>query len=797
MKEYMSNFEFITYNNDQSKEISDQIWNSNRGPHDFITSLKKVNNNVINDPTLLLKKKISQHVQDSLRLEKQFYSLLNIDGYQNIKTDCENGIVEYPNNFMDNLLSSLYKGKEALFKTLHSKTFRKNFMEGVNPKLQNLVKLRCREITKGAPLPKFDLKKAQIIPLGKAVVEGVEIVDDSFDFESLFDPLLQDIKDIPELKDDYDNFINTYREFYNNAMANTAYLSMDTEDYLKMQELVKVKVLNLLNGNVKALENRQYIEENFGAALAGFLFAPLQKGNTQKISKSNRPIFSVNIDGETPLQILQKEKNQSPEEFLNFIIPIKADKFKIVEEGVDKLFQKASEFKKEAESGIREYNFEVSNDLSPDDAYQAVINGARVALSGEALTQFNEIIDQAAPEIMSGIKEACQQIAKNQFELNNTRKKFKIPSMIEREGLIEQAKTGNKKDLVNALNEAINELLKSTSSSGNKRLVEVKKGKEYGKIKKGKSSDPKKQEYTFTFLKPDEGMDVVTLQEITELLDKTIENVTNGYVNPKIGDFSEAFFTILISILLKNIGRGTASQLGSEHNLESEQMHADVSYSLDNDNVGFQLKEYLSMNGATTLTSTFSFYEDNIANFPITKTIKNEDNSLYGEKINRYIKQEYVAAFNFIVMNSHYSPYGEKFFDTENEKYFMNNILFPFMRYEDYALVNTQYENLKNNFYVVSGYLVPTSLILFCAYQQIEGKENGVRGVTSIGSIKRKEAKFLGYPDDNYKGDIDNVYEYYLKNTKLSYVFDNNFVIDMQQIYNYMQNIQKGKIKEG
>jgi hypothetical protein len=54
-------------------------------------------------------------------------------------------------------------------------------------------------------------------------------------------------------------------------------------------------------------------------------------------------------------------------------------------------------------------------------------------------------------------------------------------------------------------------------------------------------------------------MDVVTLQEITELIDKTVENVTNGYINPKIGDFSEAFFTILISILLKNIGRGTVS----------------------------------------------------------------------------------------------------------------------------------------------------------------------------------------------------------------------------------------------
>jgi hypothetical protein len=38
----------------------------------------------------------------------------------------------------------------------------------------------------------------------------------------------------------------------------------------------------------------------------------------------------------------------------------------------------------------------------------------------------------------------------------------------------------------------------------------------------------------------------------------------------------------------------------------------------------------------------------------------------------------------------------------------------PFIRYEDFAFLEADaYANLKNNFYIINGFIIPTSLILY------------------------------------------------------------------------------------
>jgi hypothetical protein len=68
----------------------------------------------------------------------------------------------------------------------------------------------------------------------------------------------------------------------------------------------------------------------------------------------------------------------------------------------------------------------------------------------------------------------------------------------------------------------------------------------------------------------------------------------------------------------------------------------------------------------------------------------------------------------------------------------------PFIRYEDYAYLEEDvYKDLKNNFYVVNGFIIPTSLILYKCLQTIEGEGMS----TSIGTLKATNNLLKSAPD--------------------------------------------------
>lgn len=272
-------------------------------------------------------------------------------------------------------------------------------------------------------------------------------------------------------------------------------------------------------------------------------------------------------------------------------------------------------------------------------------------------------------------------------------------------------------------------------------------------------------------IKKDDAL-LYNLKDNSKEVEKKLKTICTGYIANRSGDFSEIFFTLLISKFATK--KDTARLLGSNVNRIGESMHTDVAYYADkNHQYGMQLKEYLGSTGRT-----IEFYEGNKAIFPIDYSKQEGDKEQH--LLSRYVNRQYIGELNFLIVNNFYTN-----FFNEYGKEFEDSIIMPFIRYEDYAYLEEDvYKDLKNNFYVINGFIVPTSLILYKCLQTIEGE--GVS--TSIGTLKATNNLLKSAPDKpaglNLEKDGIQQFYKYVKENKIVFEFDSKFQVDLQDLVN-------------
>lgn len=673
--------------------------------------------------TRKIKAILEQKIEESLQLEKQFYKIIFKDSpvLTDIETfSYENGQYRCPSNFEKNLLKAIYGSDVDANNT--DTLFGALHSVAFRDTFLSGIK---------ASIPSLVKMKFQTILKTKVEINyGDKTINPSIKNEQEFLEIFKELYRNAGIEDSFPQ--NKISELYKRyvAIIKAGYYDFSDPTFSNWIEQI---VESLANSNPSMAE-----------ALARRVLGTDKKSNIkdledaianlQERAAKGRGIIRVKKDVVKQLVQITKEMEENLNkmnkafEGASIVLALKDSKTEEIIKGLE-------DVSRERPSEITENEVKFQIEGTSDTIVNTIINGAYDALnniSPIAGKQFLDLKNALKPELTTGIANVLDR-------LNNG-----LNSISGIEALMDTTFDGTMK--------------KMNLKEGD---VAMKAAVEYltlrGKIDKKEES---------LYMSGDKKGEV----------EKKLRDICTGYIANRSGDFAEVFFTLLLSKF--STKKDTARLLGSDKNRIGESMHADVAYVIDKNNqFGMQLKEYLGNNAGEGL-GTFKFYEGNKAIFPIDYSKKEGDSTQ--NLLSRYIKQQYIGELNFLVVNNFYTH----FFDIYRQD-FEDSILMPFIRYEDFAFLEEDaYSNLKNNFYIINGFIIPTSLILYKCLQAID--QEGAN--TTIGTLKYtnnllKEPPIL--PDgENLSKNGSNLFYEYVKKYKIVFEFDTNFKVDLNDLVN-------------
>lgn len=713
-----SNFEYIVYRNvDGSEEGANKL--IEEAKRDYLSTLRSPKE--LNE-TRKIKNILENKIEESMKLEKQFYKIIFKDNPLSADIDkfsYQNGQYRCPANFENNLLEVIYGSEtdpnntDTLFGALHSKVFRDTFLSGVKASIPSLIMMKFQTILK---------TKVEIDYGDKTINPSIE--------ESEFLEIFQDLYRNAGIQDSFPE--NKIKELYKRytAIVKAGYYDFSDPTFSNWIDQI---VENIKNGNPSMAEAlaRKVLGSDKTSKVESLQDAI---NKLQERAARGRGIIRVKKDVTKQLVQITKEmelnltKMNNAFDNASIVLAMKDSKTETIIQGLEDVSRSHP-----TEISENEVKFEIQG--SKQVIVDTIIDGAYNALnaiSPIAGKQFLALKGALKPELTTGIANVLER-------LNNG-----LNSVSSVEALMNITFDGTMK--------------KMNLKEGNEAM---RKAIEYLTLK-GKI-DKKDESLYMSENKRNE-------------VEKKLKDVCTGYIANRSGDFAEVFFTLLLSKF--STKKDTARLLGSDKNRIGESMHADVAYVADKNNqFGMQLKEYLGSNAGEGL-GTFKFYEGNKAIFPVDYSKREGDTTQ--NLLSRYVKQEYIGQLNFLVTNNFYTHFFNDYLQD-----FEDSIIMPFIRYEDFAFLKEDaYANLKNNFYVINGFIIPTSLILYKCLQAID--QEGAN--TSIGTLKYTD-HLLKEPPELPNGvklseEGGNLFYDYVKKYKITFEFDTNFKVDLNDLVN-------------
>ena len=789
-QDQISNYEYIAFYNldtesglyNASKEITQAGWNS--GPQEFLDFLRGGKSE--NTPEKQLEESLKEKIIESYESEKIFYQKI---GLPDNPYDFENKKTNYPNRFEDMIIQKLYgiNGGLELFQAMHSVQFRDDLLSGYVSSIESTLATRVTLLIKKQSIKNFNAKTNYYRNL------------DDKEIEDALSPLLAAAQnsDNETVKKAYLDLIKLIKDNVNASLhTGNIILNLDTlEKLVNSEELYEGLTEDAQDQLKKNIEKHLYEEHT------GFLKSGHEK--TLQLSASKFGQFAsttttLNGEGIGILELLQ-DKGMLQQAFVGSVVKYTQERKQLIEEAINNLIKVMEEngalSKKEGNSQIQ-YKFTIVDNvgdlIESPESLEKFFNSVRMALqntSDSAQEAFDLIINKGnfKEKYFREVQHLIEKTKKSQESINSILGEYGVRPRQEISDLLKDK--GERQQIVDYLNTRIKKLIEDKNGA---KLQKGDKKNTYVSTEVNENGDSYLV-ITVPDMKKDKEFEAnveKTLDDLDSIVRSSMGGSKTGYLSNKIGAFAELFFAILISSFF----HGDTEILGPTLNEMGEEAHADIRALSEQivknsegteftqiRQIGFQLKEYLGQK-----SPNFNLYKENKAIFPVKK---NSNDVL----VNRYIPKKYIASFNFILVNDLIKdPFqggnnaGNTFIgDDETQKYFSNMIIFPLMRFNDYSWLDEQSMNvLINNFYVINGYLIPTSLVLFTIFSNNGTSTKLGRITPSVATVPLKEKR----PTEEEiaqagESNID-LFKKYYDETKVVYTYEskNSFTINLTEM---------------
>lgn len=730
-----SNFEYLYFKDVTNDDIFQEKTNEAKNDYfGFFTNKENFKEGEI------IKKLLEENRDESLKLEKKFYDFVwsNIDNsekpnYNSIKYSNTGMESAYPPNFLNILMNKIYReidttSQDSLFQQINSVEFKNKFIANSKSTVTDFIKFQFNLIAKKQPIKLARTNgKLDFVP-GLTEAEFNEKLNSIFDMAGL-----------SEIKDKKETIDNLYK-IYSKKIGIKGIYRVKTDDFERYAE-------QLADDIVKKYQNKKKEE------------IQMYLNNIFKINKSGTQISKealIRFDDENG-NLIDEDKIS-----LSFsVTDVQEEAGQIIDQiGVSSLSQ-------EKEGAEFFYTITLMPKQSKESFAKSLFRDAKEALFTQAAKDKFQTLFGDNAQIQSEYVEGVSDVI---TKLNTA---FSKPREINKLVSFEGENNTPKIDENRPYEEVHKELLELASTTlGKIGIKEEDYSYEY------KEKNPKTGKESKKNIKL-----IAPTQKNKEILLNIIKGSYTGSTSNIIGNFTEVFFTLLLSTLFKknlNNEQNKVMLLGSNLNDLSKQMHVDVAVKYNDTYIGLQLKQYLS---SAEKVRSIPFYENAEATFPVGEsTLKLQNGNEVSGILSKNTPQEVIAQLNFLIVNDKLKTNFLE--DSSSKNKFIETLVMPMIRYEDYAfLKEEEFSILKNNFYNVNGYLIPTSLIFQVALLQVDG--------VSLGNIQKIEDNLPVQKDIAKKSpkDMPDLFKSLINDSKkkVTYGFKGSyFQLNLNTLISYM-----------